>query len=795
MSLVEVVCHSAFLALNPKDVVGSEDLRKNGEWTKWPRTEPNISEPNMEEFIKVISEVVKKLGLSSIPPRHWSSIFHKYPISDKEWGIDYKPDLVLLDRLITLATHGEIYWKDIVAVMEIKSSKSLQKEAERQIARYAQCIFNAQPGRRFVLALTIIETEVTLWIFDRSGAVSCEPFDIHEEPEKFVRIILASLYFDKEQLGYDHTIYHRKDEEGRENMFIKVAGIEYKVKCIYHEPGIKGRGTVCYHGETVDTDNKSHVVIKDSWVDVARRETEVEILEELNQLEEAELCTEDGVRVIPKIVAHEIVKTHQPGPVEGSKILVNDTTSIFRREFVETKDGKEKWAWTSMDKTDKTEIRLHYRVVMTPFGSKLEMFKNRKGLMLAFSDIVHAIRILHTAGILHRDISFRNILLYEHKDELRGLLIDYDYAVRMDRLTSEAIADRTGTLPFMAIDRMDSNPRFLHSYFHDLESLFYVLCWLFTVFEGPCDTRRNFSEDTVLYRDTSAAIWNGDVPGSNTIQAIHNSKHAQAADARGFEQTVKQFADYFQHMSNMMEELRELLYESQDSTDKKKASMEQKKKMLEAVLQNCKSPLESPERVALINNFTEIAIHMRPPEIVLDSFTLLFKNMKKNLPEEKPVQAKKADGGAKHNGGGPRPRPAREFFDRISPGAVQDVERGDEVEEVNFLEGRPSSAPAPTYSVGRSSTLVNPRSYSNKRKSMEDHEPEAPSSKRSKSRAPSTRKSNTASGKMPSLSFSNNHHSGPGKPNTSFNFTEPAPKTSRRPGLRSSTGTIHEEMK
>lgn len=383
MRLVEAVCHDSFLEVHPGQVIEDDALRRDGEWTEWPKATKTISEPKMEEFIKLIADTVDNLGLSSIEPRFWTSMFYRHPIPDPKWDTDYKPDLVLLQRFMEAIDRGSITWKDILAVMEIKSNKDQQAAADKQVARYAQNIFNAQPGRRFVIALTVVESKVTLWIFDRSGAISCEPFDIHEEPEKFLRIILGTFYFDMEQLGYDHTVYN-KPESG-DDLFIKVAGVEYKVNCIYHEPGIKGRGTVCYRGEN-QTDS-SVVVIKDSWVDVSRRETEVEILEQLNKREEKDLCTPDGVRVIPKLVAHEIVKTHRP--VEGQNTLVDDTTAIFRHEHVEMQDGKPKWVWTSKEKTTKGEVRVHNRVVMSPFGLNLENFKTLKGLMRAFGDVVH----------------------------------------------------------------------------------------------------------------------------------------------------------------------------------------------------------------------------------------------------------------------------------------------------------------------------------------------------------------------------------------------------------------------
>lgn len=338
----------------------------------------------MEAFIKLISKTVEDLNLSSSEPRFWSSMFYQHPVPDPIWETEYRPDLVLLNRFALAINRGTLTWKDILAVMEIKSSKDQQLQADKQVSRYAQSIFNAQPGRRFVIALTVVEAKVTMWIFDRSGSISCEPFNIHDEPDKFLRIILGSFYVNSEQLGYDPSIYQKP--EGGDDLFVTVGGVEYKVKNIYHEPGIKCRGTDCYRGES-QTDG-SLVVVKDSWVDISRTETEVDILEKLNENEEKDLCTPDGVRVIPKLVSHEVLKTRRPGPVNGTTIFVDDTTAIFRHERVEREHGEAKWAWNSKDKT-KSEIRVHCRVVMSPFGMKIENFKSLKGLMRAFSDVVH----------------------------------------------------------------------------------------------------------------------------------------------------------------------------------------------------------------------------------------------------------------------------------------------------------------------------------------------------------------------------------------------------------------------
>ncbi|KAJ2118399.1 hypothetical protein IW147_006454, partial [Coemansia sp. RSA 720] len=67
-------------------------------------------------------------------------------------------------------------------------------------------------------------------------------------------------------------------------------------------------------------------------------------------------------------------------------------------------------------------------------------------------------------------------MVVDDGERVRGLLIDFDYAVK----TSEAriaLAERTGTLPFMSISNLQ-NSKAQRSELDDWESLLYVVCWL-----------------------------------------------------------------------------------------------------------------------------------------------------------------------------------------------------------------------------------------------------------------------------------------------------------------------------
>ncbi|KAJ2538793.1 hypothetical protein GGF49_005681 [Coemansia sp. RSA 1853] len=90
--------------------------------------------------------------------------------------------------------------------------------------------------------------------------------------------------------------------------------------------------------------------------------------------------------------------------------------------------------------------------------------------------MVAHLTILKKSGYLHRDISPNNIMVVDDGERVRGLLIDFDYAVKTGEVRI-TLAERTGTLPFMSISNLQ-NSKVQRSELDDWESLLYVVCWL-----------------------------------------------------------------------------------------------------------------------------------------------------------------------------------------------------------------------------------------------------------------------------------------------------------------------------
>ena len=89
-------------------------------------------------------------------------------------------------------------------------------------------------------------------------------------------------------------------------------------------------------------------------------------------------------------------------------------------------------------------------------------------------------RILWMNGTLHRDISPSNLMVYKNaNNEWIGVLNDYDLSsTQQDGPIGN---ERTGTIPFMAIDLLTDGAiesKVEHLYRHDAESLIWVLAWV-----------------------------------------------------------------------------------------------------------------------------------------------------------------------------------------------------------------------------------------------------------------------------------------------------------------------------
>ncbi|EJD02664.1 uncharacterized protein FOMMEDRAFT_167852 [Fomitiporia mediterranea MF3/22] len=212
------------------------------------------------------------------------------------------------------------------------------------------------------------------------------------------------------------------------------------------------------------------------------------------------------------------------------------------------------------------ETRTHRRIMLQPCGAPLEGFANLSELLLAIKDIVKCVQDLLEKKVLHRDISLRNIILAkanpkDANSRMRAYLIDFDYALDLENQSQAAAKGaRTGTLPFMALEMLaeETSNRVKHAYYHDLESIFYVLCWLCTSQEGPNNTERDHR--TFDFNKSEVAKWTGAGMDNPTFDAIKTRKSAIVCNDTEFtEKILSDFAPYFDSIKRCVLKLRDMM--------------------------------------------------------------------------------------------------------------------------------------------------------------------------------------------------------------------------------------------
>ncbi|UKZ73870.1 hypothetical protein TrVFT333_001524 [Trichoderma virens FT-333] len=365
-----------------------------------------------------------------------------------------------------------------------------------QLARHVRGVFADSPTRRFAHGFTLCASTMELWVFDRSGAYSSGPFDIHDEPDKIARALVGYSTMDDNAMGLD-TFTERK--YGRHFVTLDGAdGTEMKVKLvrpIVRRNAIVSRGTTCF--QTRD----GHVA-KFSWVP-DKRNAEVENLKladkrgvrgwlEWSQLREGLQFPEHHQ------FQKEDVEFNDPAPVSiqttrQKRELESEHTSgdspVPKRLRFGSARSKLVTAVGNQQSVDQTKLslytpgeglwenRIYSCLVISPAGRVISSFNTIKELLESLRDAIKAHQSLYTRGnILHRDISSNNIIITkpETEDGFKGMLIDLDLASVRDSDPSGA-QYRIGTMRFMAIEVLRKVD---HTYRHDLESFFYVLLWM-----------------------------------------------------------------------------------------------------------------------------------------------------------------------------------------------------------------------------------------------------------------------------------------------------------------------------
>ncbi|KAF8419397.1 hypothetical protein BGX38DRAFT_1309570 [Terfezia claveryi] len=472
---------------------------------------------------------------------------------------DIRPDFVL--------TCGEVplEWRSILIVGEHQSTGSNASEAFTQLASYAEQVFIAQPFRVFVFGILTSNAGpcLTLWRFDRSGAIGSETLNYSRSDSDLLTVVTALVsisQIDARHLGFhvdsiswgdEHAYPLDQKSDISIKMFKPILGnslitvdplSEVAVllkELVFLAPGIVTRGTRIWTGTL---SSGEAIVIKYSWSN-AKRALEGDLYQLASEKQVI------GVATILNCTTYENVLTHLHAggsPTADSNFRQPQAYKIHMQR----------------------QNRVLSRLVLSPTGrplldSRLSPLQVAEGLLAGL--IGHA-SLFFQGGILHRDISPNNIIviddslpqltlvsspvpttsnpfawIWPHDTPLRGCLIDLDYAIEASAQPSGAL-DRTGTYPFIAIQVLRGRER--HRYRHDLESFLYVLLWVccYPAVAGsaniispliPFGRRQTLSEWRDGMKSQSppqvacirrlhylACSWSGFGPGLNTLKGL-----------------------------------------------------------------------------------------------------------------------------------------------------------------------------------------------------------------------------------------------------------------------------------
>ena len=542
---------------------------------------------------------------------NWLSRFQDHHLSDSP-GVFYTTEntsdltggearrqLDVFTKRRGIENNGKHDWKNVRVIGELKQSKWELKKILLQLARYMRDAFTAQPTRRFVHGFFLHNTTMELWVFDRSGPYSSGEFDIHDEPEKFIRAIVGYAMMNDEDLGLD-TFAELNDK----SRFITIStGTTEKEKTMQLDeaPFVKQRAVVC-RGTTCFRSSDQSTVVKFSWTS-DKRPPEVDHLR---------LAREKGVEGIARFIGYQRItsiselrsgltfpsphpfregtasamtsfsqtqRNQSFGPIQNLSISKTsskrkrpgDEHDSQKRSRSDSQKSKLSQQYEASQKSGEPAVSLYEcddgkysnRVfgclAIAPAGRALSEFTQRpestksvssaiKELLSALRDAIKAHRSLYLKGnILHRDISENNIIITgtEKAGDVAGMLIDLDLAKVLGSGRSGA-RHQTGTMEFMAIEVLLGID---HTYRHDLESFFYVLIWL-------C-ARRGWD----LCRNPNGR------PKESRLRWWYNGSFKDIAEAKrgymhvdGFKNILEEFPSAFDCVKPLCTDLRGILF-------------------------------------------------------------------------------------------------------------------------------------------------------------------------------------------------------------------------------------------
>ncbi|KAL1747052.1 hypothetical protein HDZ31DRAFT_32840 [Schizophyllum fasciatum] len=385
--------------------------------------------------------------------------------------------------------------------IQLKKAEKDYLQNSRQLNWELLHTLRSEPGRRFVLGMTVENRNVRLWHFNREIVVVSKAFDFQSDYETFIDILARFAFASPSQLGYDPTFIKGAPLGGgkRRNDKIVINDTVYELlQVIEIHRANAAMGRCSWLWDAKNTSTAETIVIKDCWME-DDRPTEYEILEDMRKriraydwkrgcvppskgARWAPLSECDPGRVDPHY--HDDINriAYFVNIMYGEKVKVDDmednTRTVMARGHAlppdplswevfriapqarerqvsghtsgtmghESQDASE-YAPVAGIFAKGTNARAHHRIVMSR-GEPLDKINDSVAAFRVLKDASYGLFVMHCIGYLHRDPSAPNILLSH--DGL-GVLSDIEYAKRLEDMHPVHIG-MTGTANYVAIE-------------------------------------------------------------------------------------------------------------------------------------------------------------------------------------------------------------------------------------------------------------------------------------------------------------------------------------------------------
>jgi hypothetical protein len=419
---------------------------------------------------------------------------------------DWKP-LPMDDKFAPMVECQNPVWECLDLFWECKRNSRERRNAEV----YFNCALKAaealryQWSRRYIYCFLHCGSMMQLLHFNRSGLVASEALDIEKDTVKFIRCLLGAFCHEPSRLGYPagkDAPFHRHDSDNKLRQVVTVDSRQLYINDQEAGPPrghLVSRATVTFKAKLVDPKAGEEAgwgwCYKSSWPQKLRKH-EGDYLERLQGLPNVVNMLVYGVVKIENDNDDTVLGRGKCSSGEPMTLLSTyydrtntstqhtGTLTTVQENLPRDPRRPESGSQQVCDNREHRDIVTGW--VSSSFDEAISSLDSLSTIFSIWEQAFSAIKAITERGIVHRDISFRNIRI---DDQHKLKVCDFDMAMSLDGQSTGA-QDRTGTIAFMATSILGPQP-YTHRPIHDCESIFWLCALELLSRVGVEETKEN----------------------------------------------------------------------------------------------------------------------------------------------------------------------------------------------------------------------------------------------------------------------------------------------------------------